>query len=107
MNISFDGTPTEPARSYRIAPQLYLEHFGDEALLLVAEYDRLLTINTAAVELFDQAMSDFAARPVTVSGLASWLARNYDLPVKDCHRKSRELLAFALRNHLLLRSIAT
>ena len=103
MNSKCDGTPTEDDRCYRFAPRLYLEHFGNEALLLVGDRDRLLTINTAAAQLLDLATSCFAVRPVTVAGLTSWLAGNFDLPVIDCHRISRELLAFALRNRLLLR----
>lgn len=97
MNHSTDAAL---ARYYRFAPNLFLERFDQEALLLVADCSRLLTINAAAADLFELAMAEFAARSVTVDDIANWLEQHYDLTREACHAWSRELLAFALKNHL-------
>jgi hypothetical protein len=89
-------------RHYRFAPALYLEWFDDEALLLVAGRERLLTLNRAAGTLFERLGADFADRTLTLQDGIGWLDAHYQLDVETCRDQARRLLAVALRQQLLL-----
>jgi hypothetical protein len=91
-------------RRYLLSPSVYLERFDAEALLLVADWNRLLTINPGAADLFELSSAEFRARDFTSADLTAWLCRHYDLPVAECRSKSRELLAFALKHHIVERA---
>ena len=89
------------AKSYRFSSPLYLEWFDDEALLLVADRDLLLTVNRAAGELFEALAEAFAGRPLTLADGIAWLGENYDLATAACRVEARALLAFALKHRLV------
>ena len=88
-------------RWYAFADGLCLERFDGEALLLVAERHRLLTINAAAADLFDLAVQCFGSRPFSLQQGCDWLAGEYALDAQACRVKVRELLTFGLRYGLL------
>ena len=88
-------------RWYVFADGLCLERFDGEALLLVAEQHRLLTINAAAADLFDLAVKCFGSRPFSLQQGCDWLAGEYALDAQACRVKARELLTFGLRYGLL------
>ena len=90
-------------RLFRLSPRAYLERFEAEALLLVADRNRLLTVNVAAAELLTEASRTFGVSPFTVQQGGDWLAGVYQLDARDCRAKVRELLAFALRQGLVCR----
>ena len=48
---------------YQISPHIYLEYFEEDAVLLVADQDFMVTVNHAGAQLFEQAQE--------VSGLAN------------------------------------
>ena len=91
---------------YAFATGVYLERFDDEALLLVADRDRLLTVNAAAADLFALAIQAFGSRPFSPGEAGDWLAGQYALAARDCRAKARELLAFGLRHGLIRRAAA-
>ena len=86
---------------FRMAPRVYLERFEAEALLLVADRDRLLTVNAAAADLFSEAVLVFGNRQFSLEEGAGWLDDHYDLSAQQCRVKARELLAFGLKQGLL------
>jgi hypothetical protein len=88
---------------YALATGLYLERFDGEALLLVADRHRLLTVNAAAADLFALAAQSFGSRPFSLQQGCDWLAGEYALDVQACRAKARELLAFGLKHGLLHR----
>jgi len=88
-------------KSYRFASALYLEWFADEALLLVAKRDLLLTMNRAGGILFEELAAVFAGRSFTVAEGEDWLGDHYELATTSCRKQARSLLAFALKHHLV------
>ena len=88
-------------KAYRLSPSLYLEWFDDEALLLVADSDLLLTINRGAGELFEALAEAFSGRTFTLPDAVVWLGRNYELAAAACRTQARNLLAFALKHRLV------
>ena len=87
-------------KTYRLATELYLEWFDDEALLLVAECDLLLTLNRAGGVLFEALSATFFGRFFTLQDGSDWLGENYELTAAACRKQARSLLAFALKYHL-------
>jgi len=90
--------------TFRLSPRIYLERFDDGALLLVADRDRLLSVNVAAAELFDDVSRTFASKSFTLEQGRDWLASRYELCPEECLAKARGLLAFGLRQGLIWRT---
>lgn len=88
---------------FRLSPKIYLERFDDGALLLVADRDRLLSVNLAAAELFDEVSRTFASKSFTLEQGCAWLASQYELRPGECLARARGLLAFGLRQGLVWR----
>jgi hypothetical protein len=88
---------------FQLSPRVYLERFDTDSLLLVADRDRLLTINGAAADLFEEAIGDLGGASFTLEEGADWLAGHYEMSVRQCRLKARELLAFGLKHGLVSR----
>ena len=88
-------------KSYRFVSDLYLEWFDDDALLLVAGHDLLLTLNRAGGALFGELTAAFGRRSFTLAEGEGWLGDHYDLTVATCRKQARGLLAFSLKHHLV------
>lgn len=87
--------------AFRLSPRIYLERFDDGALLLVADRNRLLCVNDAAADLFDEISRTFASKSFTVEQGYDWLASQYELHPGECLARTRGLLAFGLRQGLI------
>ena len=93
-------------RLFRLSPLVCLERFDADALLLVADRDRLLTVNAAAADLYTEAAQAFGNRQFSLEEGVGWLADHYDLSAQQCRVKARELLAFGLKQGLVRRIVA-
>jgi hypothetical protein len=68
---------------------------------MIAGRDLLLTVNAAAADLFESMSREFHQRNFAGHDIATWLSNHYQLPPADCRVKSRELLAFGLKHHIV------
>jgi hypothetical protein len=79
--------------AYQFSRELVIEPFEDEALLLVAEQDRFLTVNRAALDLIELMRGAFGERAFSVPELAALLEAHYDLSSERCTVESAAILA--------------
>ena len=89
--------------SYQFAPGLALERFDDEAILFVAEQDVLLTVNRGAADLFEAAVAAFADRTFDRGAAAAWFADAFELTAAEVPGKLLPVLAFALRQGIVVK----
>ncbi len=106
VTIPMNLAKSYKVRRFRLGERVYLERFDSEALLLVADQDRLLTVNAAAADLFAAVRAFFGSTSFTVEEAAAWLTSRYALTPRQCRDKLRELLAFGLRHGLVCRAAA-
>ena len=85
---------------FRLLPRVYLERFDSDSLLLIADRDCLLTVNSAAADLYVEAVREFGSNRFSLQEVVDRLSAHYDLNTQQCRVKARELLAFALRHGL-------
>lgn len=89
--------------SYRFSEELSLESFGDEAILQIADWDRLLTLDATAVRLFRLLQRKLGSKPFSRNGLSQLLQEHYDLNNAEAEAEMKGLLAFGLRQGILLK----
>jgi len=87
---------------YRLSPELALERFGEEALILLETQDRFLTVNRAAADLVELIESAFAAQGFAVSDLGGLLAQNYELHTEEAAHEAQALVEAWLEQGLLV-----
>jgi len=88
-------------RSYSFSEELCLESFGNEAILLVADWDRLLTVDAAAAQLLSFLQSRLGTEPFSRNGLSSLLSEHYELSEMDANEEMVKLLIFGLRQRII------
>jgi hypothetical protein len=86
--------PEEPAFStaYRLSPDVVLEWFGDEALILLADRDVFIRVNRPAGDLLTLMQNAFGGRAFSPRELAELFASHFDLSEDDAAAKSGQLL---------------
>jgi hypothetical protein len=90
---------------YRLSPELAVERFGEEALILLETQDRFLTVNRAAADLVELIGSAFAARQFTADDLVALLVQNYQLGVAEAAQEAQSLLEAWLEQGLFVAAI--
>ena len=98
------GLPT--VTCYRISPQVFIEFFDEDAVLLVADQDLMVTVNHAAAQLFEQAALQSAGRFFNRSDWVNFLRQNFQLNQVNAERQVRSILGFALRHGLVEKKTA-
>lgn len=88
---------------YQISPHIYLEHFDEDAVLLVADRDVIVTVNHAAAQLFTQAQTIAGRSVFSRSDCVHFLLDNYELSNLDAEKKMRSVLGFGLKQGLILK----
>ena len=88
---------------YQLSPNVYLEAFKKEAVLLVADRDVMITVNHAAAQLFECARESIGANEFGRSDCVRFLSENYDVSVCEAEAQMRSILAFGLRQHMVLK----
>ena len=90
----------EPAL-YRLSPDLVIEYFGEEAIILLTEQDILITVNSASARLLEFIRETFAERDFSRDELVLFLRERYDITDSAACKEARRLLTFALREGMV------
>jgi hypothetical protein len=88
-------------KCYRISPHVFIEFFADDAVMLVADQDLMVTVNHAAAKLFEQASLQSAGRSFRRTDWVNFLLQNFQLDQSDAEWQTRSILGFALRHGLV------
>jgi PAS domain-containing protein len=78
-------------RAYRLSPDLAVESFGEQALVLLADRDRILTVNRAAADLL--ALLQQRLDVFTCDSLAALLADHYEMTAQQAAERAARLIA--------------
>lgn len=89
---------------YHLSPHVFLELFAEDAILLIAERDLMVTVNLAAARLFEQARELIGDRPFSRSDCRDFLLEQYELDEVQAEHQTRSILGFSLRQKLIVRS---
>jgi hypothetical protein len=91
------------AYSYCFSEELSLESFGDESILQVADWDRLLTLDATAVRLFSLLQRNLGTKPFSRNSLSRLLREHYDLSNAEADAEMASILAFGLKQGIVLK----
>lgn len=91
------------AHSYCFSEELSLESFGDESILQVVDWDRLLTLDATAVRLFSLLQRNLGTKPFSRNSLSRLLREHYDLSKAEADAEMTSILAFGLRQGIVLK----
>ena len=86
---------------YRLSPDLVIEYFGEEAIILLTEQDILVTVNAAAAHLLELIRETFVERDFSLDELALFLRKRYDIMGTSACKEAQRLLSFALRQGMV------
>ena len=75
--------------NYRLSPDLVLERFDGQALILLGRQDGFLTVNSAAADLFELVNETFAGVGFAGSDLAALFSEHYRLTTSQAHEEAR------------------
>ena len=87
------NTSPDDSAVYQFSPHLVIERFDDEGLVLVAEQDRFLTINRAALDLMELMRSAFGERGFSVQELVALLDGHYELSLEQSSQEAQAVVA--------------
>lgn len=88
---------------YQISPHIYVESFDEDAVLLVADRDVMVTVNRAAAELFEKAKATMENSFFSRSDCVNFLLDQYDLTILDAEKQMRSILGFGLKQYLVIK----
>ena len=88
---------------YQISPHIYIESFDEDAVMLVADRDVMVTVNHVAEELFEKARTTVDGRFFSRSDCVKFLLDHYDLTILDAEKQMRSILGFGLRQSLVVK----
>jgi hypothetical protein len=74
--------------TYRIALRVYVEMFDEDAVLLVADQDVMVTVDHSAVDLFNLALEAFGSRNFSRSESVDLLLQNFEMTVSEAQKNS-------------------
>jgi hypothetical protein len=86
---------------YQFSPHIYIETFDEESVLLVADRDFMVTVNSAGEELFKSAKASLGNSFFSRSDCIDFLLDQYDLAPHEAEKQMRSLLGFGLKQYLL------
>ena len=86
----------------RLAPDLVLECFGNQALILLAWQDRMLTVDRAAIDIVELVHTELEEACWTTKDFADLLARHYDLTGQEADLEAGSLVAAWLEQGMLV-----
>ena len=88
---------------YQLSPHVFIEKFDEDAIMLVADRDVMVTVNYAAAQIFKQALETVASETFSRSDCVNHLLQFYDLTGSEAAAQMRSLLGFALRHRMVLK----
>lgn len=87
---------------YRVSPDLALEHFGDQSIVLLAMQDRFLAVNKPAAILLELVMTTFGDHGFSDEELSILLAQHYDLAEAEAQEEARRIRISWSRQGILI-----
>ena len=81
---------------YQISPHVYLESFVEDAVLLIADQDFMITVNHAGAHLFKQVQEAIGNGPFSRADCVNFLLDNYELTTLEAEKKMRSIIGFGL-----------
>ncbi len=93
--------------SYQLSPHVYVEFFDEDAVMLVADRDLIVTVNHTAAKLFAQARNVAGSRLFNRSDCVNFLLDHYQLPRREAEVQMCSLLGFALKHGMVVRHTAS
>ena len=91
---------------YQLSPHVLIEFFDDDAVMLVADRDVIVTVNQMAAQIFQHARERVGNETFNRTACVDFLLENYQLSVQDAAAQMRALLGFGLRQGLILKNHA-
>lgn len=91
---------------YQLSPHVCLELFEEDAVLLVADQDVMVTVNHAAAQLFEQGQKVVGNKVFSRTDCVEFLLEHYELTHLDAEKAMRSLIGFSLRQCLVLKKTA-
>ena len=88
---------------YQLSPHVFIERFDEEAVMLVADRDVMVTVNYAAAQIFEQARETVDYGTFSRSDCVNHLLQFYDLTRNEAEAQTRSLLGFALKHRMVLK----
>ena len=88
---------------YQLSPHVYLESFDEDAVLLIADHDYMITVNHAGSQLFEQAQEAVGDGLFSRSDCVKFLLDQYDLTNLDAEKKMRSIIGFGLRQYMIFK----
>lgn len=88
---------------YQLSPNVYLEHFQEDAVLLIADRDVMVTVNHAAAQLYESARESVGGDHFERSDCVCFLLKNYKLSDCEAEEQMRSLLGFGLKHRMVLK----
>lgn len=94
-------------QQYQLSPHVFLELFTDDAVLLVADRNIMVTINHAAARIYELASATANDKTFTRSDLLNFLLDNFDVSQTQAELQLRSLLCFGLRHGVVYKCISS
>ena len=88
---------------YQISPHIYLESFAEDAVLLIADQDFMITVNHAGAHLFKLAQEAIGNGPFSRADCVKFLLDNYELTTFEAEKKMRSILGFGLVHDVIVK----
>lgn len=88
-------------RNYRLSPNVYIETFAEDAVLLIADYDYMITLNHAGAQLFEKAREAIGDASFSRADCVSFLLDHYELTSFEAEQKMRSIIGFGLTQHMI------
>jgi hypothetical protein len=92
-----------PMCRYQLSPHVFLEVFDDDAVLLIADRDVMVSVNHAAAQLFECASSVVGRKTFSREDCVDFLLGNFSLGRAEAEAKARSVLGFSLRRGIVTR----
>lgn len=88
---------------YQLSPHVYLESFDEDAVLLIADHDYMITVNHAGAQLFEQAQEAVGDGLFSRSDCVNFLLKHYELTTIEAEGKMRSIIGFGLRQYVVFK----
>lgn len=88
---------------YQLSPHVCMELFDEDAVLLVADRDVMVTVNHAAAQLFKMGRETVGDGLFSRSDCVTFLLNHFELTKLDAEKKMRSMLSFGLKQCLVLK----
>jgi len=89
---------------YQLSPHVFIEFFDEDAVILIADRDVIITVNQMAAQFFQHAREMVSNKTFNRSACVDFLLENYQLSGQEAAGQMRSMLGFGLRQGLVLKN---